>query len=150
MKVLITGSRTWTKRGPIEALMRGMPDATFILGDCPTGVDAIALKVAQDFNLKYIVLRANWSLHEGCYCRDKSQSCKFAGHRRNGAMVAEDPNVGFAFRNEGPSPGTDNCISQCFFAGVPIYRILPTSVDTEGIGKITGFKKRPYNSMLEG
>lgn len=149
MKVLITGSRTWTKKGPIEALMRGMPEATFILGDNPAGVDAIALEVARDYKLKHVVKLAHWSLHEGCYCRDKTQSCKFAGHRRNGDMVAAGPQVGFAFRNEGASPGTDNCILQCYFAGVPIYRILPTSANTEGVGKITT-KKQPYNSMLEG
>ena len=130
--------------------MLGMENATFILGDCPTGLDAIAKSICEKFDLKYELFVADWSTHASCYCRDKNVSCRNAGPVRNQRMVDSRPTVGFAFRNEGPSAGTDDCIRRCFQAGVPIYRILPTTANTEGVTTFTGLRKNKYNSLLEG
>src|SRR5688572_18559720 len=90
LRILLTGSRTWTKVAPVQAFMLGMKDATFILGDNPNGLDAIALRIAKKYDLKYIVKYAEWEKHQDCYCKDKTElKCKGAGHRRNGDMVTE-------------------------------------------------------------
>lgn len=135
MRVLITGSRTWKKRGPIEALIKGMPTATFILGDNPAGVDAIARDVCWNNKIEYLVKEADWDKYG-----------RGAGPKRNGEMVAEKPDVAFAFRDEGNSPGTDDCVRQCFFAGIPVYRMMPISEKTEGVYKFSGTKGAKYNS----
>lgn len=141
MRVLLTGSRDWTKRGPIEALMLGMKGAFFILGDNPNGLDALALKVCREYNLPHIVLVAEWNSHLGCRCLNKERTCKFAGHRRNGDMVAQKPDVAFAFRNNGISRGTDNCVKQCLASGVPTYTIRQEDPHPNPLEK--GYK---YNS----
>ena len=56
--VVITGSRDWTETAPIEQALRGA-DA-LIVGDCPTGADAIALQTAKAWDIIAIVLTADW------------------------------------------------------------------------------------------
>ncbi len=138
MRVLLTGSRTWKKRGPVEALMLGMRDATFILGDNPSGLDAIAKKVAEDNKLSHIVKIADWD--------------KFgdgAGPKRNGDMVAEKPNVAFAFKQQAESVGTEDCMRKCVHAGVPVYLMTPIDIDSPGMFKIPGTKGYRYNSAFD-
>lgn len=139
MRVLLTGSRTWKKRGPVETLMLGMKDATFILGDNPNGLDAIALSVARDNDLTHIVKIAKWD-----------EQGKSAGHRRNGEMVAEKPNVAFAFKQQAESVGTEDCMRQCVQAGVPVYLMTPVDINTPGMYKIPGTKGYRYNSAFDG
>lgn len=72
--VVITGSRDWTDAEAIHAVMAG---ADFlIVGDCPTGADAIALAYAKANDIMYAVLVADWKKHGNK-----------AGPIRNQAMV---------------------------------------------------------------
>ena len=141
MRVLLTGSRVWNKRGPIEALILGLkathPDVHFILGDNPKGLDGIALAVCKQHSIPYTVHEAHWdTLGKG------------AGPERNGRMVKDGPKVAFAFREEGRSPGTDDCIEQARHAGIPCYIIRPLPVFTgEPVAGIKGYK---YNSEVDG
>lgn len=135
MRVLLTGSRTWVKHGPVEALMLGMKDSHFILGDNPNGLDAIALSVALKHNLSVEVHTAHWN-----------EQGKSAGHRRNGKMVEAKPNVAFAFKQQAESIGTEDCMRQCVAAGVPVYLITPVDSNTSGMLTVAGTKGYRYNS----
>lgn len=139
MRVLLTGSRTWKKRGPVEALMLGMKDATFILGDNPNGLDALAKKVAEDHNLSHIVKIAKWD-----------DIGRGAGPKRNSEMVAEKPNVAFAFKQQAESVGTEDCMRKCVQAGVPVYLITPIDINSPGMLKSPGTKGYRYNSAFDG
>jgi hypothetical protein len=56
--IVITGSRVWDDRAAIEAVMRGADG--LLVGDCPTGADAIALQIAREWDIIPFVVRANW------------------------------------------------------------------------------------------
>ncbi|MET0410393.1 MAG: SLOG family protein [Polyangiaceae bacterium] len=56
--VVVTGSRNWADRAAIERVLAGA-DA-LIVGDCPTGADAIALEVARAWDIIPHVHRADW------------------------------------------------------------------------------------------
>ena len=47
--VVITGSRVWTERSAIEAVLRGADG--LLVGDCETGADDIAIDVAMDWDV---------------------------------------------------------------------------------------------------
>lgn len=146
MKVILTGSRDWPKRGPVLALMRGLAAEDgfeeFVLGDCPTGLDAIALKICEDLGYAHKKFIAHWD-----------QYGRAAGPRRNGHMIAYARQnlstrvICFAFRTDGISQGTDDCMAQARQAGVPTYliRALPTYTMT-----VPGTKGYRYNSEVEG
>ncbi len=114
---VISGSRTWpeVKVGPIELMMVGLVKTSaipvrFFVGDCPSGVDAIALQVADKHDLDIHIFVADWEKHG-----------RAAGPIRNGEMVSRKPHLWYAFRNNGDSPGTDDGIRQALEAGVPTY-----------------------------
>ncbi len=107
-------------------------DLHFILGDCPTGLDKIAKDICEEFMIPHTVHVADWSLG------------KSAGPKRNGLMVADKPDVAFAYREEGRSPGTDNCIEQARHAGIPCYIIRPLENPTAIT--VAGTKGYKYNS----
>jgi hypothetical protein len=144
MRVLLTGSRDWKKRGPVEMMMLGMkqlyPDVHFILGDCPRGLDAIALAICKDHDLSHFVHVADWQ-----------KFGRGAGPERNGRMVKDKPDVAFAYRVQEKSPGTDNCIGQAQRKGIPSYimRDLPNLMK-DGTVQVAGTKGYRYNSEVEG
>lgn len=86
MKVMVTGSRTWTdKRAVLDALAAHVPaDAHIIVGDCPTGADAIVRDhwPSEQTSVHF----ANWSLLG-----------RAAGARRNQEMVDTKPDLVLAF-----------------------------------------------------
>lgn len=55
--VVITGSRKWTDRAAIERAMAGAE--LLIVGDCPTGADALALAIAFEWDIFPIVFAAS-------------------------------------------------------------------------------------------
>lgn len=136
MKVVITGSRNWKHRGPIEALLRGLQDIEIHVGDCPTGVDAIVLDVANTYGLSVLVHVAQWDKYN-----------KAAGPMRNSEMLATKPSVVFAFRSEGASEGTDDCVYQANIAGIPTYimRKLPDLSETNYMVPGINFNKKVRN-----
>lgn len=136
MKVLISGSRTWKKTGPIEVALLGLkalyPDLEVIVGDCPTGVDKIVWDMCQKHTILGYRFFADWKMY----------GLK-AGPIRNREMVSEKPDLCYAFRDEGPSPGTDDCVRQAMEAGIPTYIIRKnaTPVDMSQTNASIDFRK---------
>ena len=115
MRVLVTGSRNWKYQPVIEAAFLNQvvskhPDSvTVIHGDCPTGADALADKIARDLHFDVIKYPANWSKYG-----------KWAGPKRNIEMVEnEHPDICLAFPL-GVSKGTRHCMKVAKEAGIPV------------------------------
>jgi hypothetical protein len=97
-KILITGSRTWTDRGVINAALRDAykgctdigEDVLMINGDCPQGADAIAKEIWLKHNLPIELYPADWGTYG-----------KRAGFIRNKQMVDLKPDICFAFIKDG-------------------------------------------------
>lgn len=112
--VVVTGSREWTDRASIAAAIEGAE--LLIVGDCPTGADAIALEIAKEWDVIAEVLIANW----------KALGNR-AGPVRNGAMVAravlERTHGMDVYCHAFPLPGsrgTPDCIRQLEAHGFPV------------------------------
>lgn len=137
LRVLLTGSRTWTKPGPIKLLILGLkacyPDVHFILGDAPNGLDAIAKKVCEEEHVSHRIHIADWDILG-----------KRAGHVRNGEMVKDHPDLAYAFRSNGESRGTDNCVKQCLAAKIPTYTVQQNEPFPDPLAK--GYR---YNSAQD-
>lgn len=59
MRVLITGSTTWTDTGPLRRELASVPaGSTIITGDTP-GIDAMAIALAQELGLAVQPMRKN-------------------------------------------------------------------------------------------
>lgn len=95
MRILVTGSRSWTDREAIfRALLatgvKGFPNDDYqrvlVSGGCPTGADALAESVAQRMSWTVERHPANWGAHG-----------RAAGFRRNAEMVALGADVCLAF-----------------------------------------------------
>lgn len=95
-------------------------DLYVVVGDCPSGVDKFVREVCADHTIVVDIFEAEWNTYG-----------KGAGHKRNGVMVSQQPELCYAFRDEGPSPGTDDCVRQAMAAGVSTYivRKSPTPAD---------------------
>lgn len=113
MKVMVTGSRRWTDREAIAAAMFRAMDPynhnVLIVGDCPTGADAIAADIAKT-ELAFTVeeYRAEWRKHG-----------KGAGPLRNQAMVDQGPDVCLAFPMA-DSRGTWDAVTRARAAGLRV------------------------------
>jgi hypothetical protein len=112
MRVLITGTR---EDGPhcvavAEALTRlmGAHDGflTIVHGNCPTGVDAEAERVAQKLDIPTDRHPADWNTYG-----------KSAGPRRNKEMVDLGADLCLAFPR-GASRGTRGCLALAQAAGI--------------------------------
>lgn len=121
LRLLVTGSRTWTDTQAINAALgRYLADAnrsgnslTIVHGACPTGADAIADAWAKRHWRNVAIERypANWDGPHG----------KAAGFRRNTEMVQLGANLCAAFiRNA--SKGATHCAEQAIKAGIPVHR----------------------------
>ncbi len=113
--MVITGSRKWADVDAIEKALEGADFA--ILGDCPTGADAIALDVCKRLGIERKVFRADWDLPG-----DKG------GPLRNVAMAAAARRgvtagwvvVAFAFPIGEKWSGTRHCMGQLAQRGIPV------------------------------
>jgi len=91
MKVMVTGYRRMTDTATVlDALARHVPaDATILVGDCPTGVDAI--------------VRKHWPPDQTeVYVADWNGLGRAAEPRRNQRMIDQRPDLVLAF----PGPCT--------------------------------------------
>lgn len=123
MRILITGSRDWIDAEAIqEALAEHLTiHDTLVVGDCPTGADALALADAKRMTVDYEVYKAKWSEHtEACpdWCQGRNR-CVIAGPRRNQEMVDSGVDVCLAFPL-GNSRGTKDCMRRARKSGVPV------------------------------
>lgn len=116
VRVLVCGSRTFSHRGPIGAVLFGIkkqnPDwVTVIEGGAP-GADYIAREWAEDHADEHLQFPANWDEYG-----------KRAGPIRNQQMLDEGkPDVVWAFVDKPliESRGTNNMVTLARNAGVPV------------------------------
>lgn len=113
-RILITGSRDWSNRETIAkalgvALVTSKADGipTLVLGACPSGADAIAEEVWEDWGLQVERHPADWKRHG-----------KAAGPIRNQQMVDLGADLCIAFRKDF-SRGTTHCANAATMAGIP-------------------------------
>ena len=110
---MVTGSRGWTDREAISdamfRVMRDDEDMVLVVGDCPTGADAIAEDIARN-ELPYAVEkhRADWRRYGIA-----------AGPMRNQRMVDQRPDVCLAFPLDG-SRGTWDAVRRARAAGIRV------------------------------
>lgn len=86
MKVLVCGSRDWLNEFAVERELRKLPKGAIIVhGDCPTGADALADKVARKLGFEVRTYPADW---EGELAA--TGSSKAAGPKRNAKILREE------------------------------------------------------------
>lgn len=113
MRILITGSRTWSKFGVIEDAILGVAagssqqykNVTIVHGDAP-GADTLADMVARKWGMKIEAHPAEWD-----------RLSKAAGPIRNQKMVDLGANICLAFP-EPQSRGTRDCMRRASAAGI--------------------------------
>ncbi|MFD7605183.1 DUF2493 domain-containing protein [Streptomyces mirabilis] len=120
MRLLVTGSRTWTDRGLLqgvigEVLWLGQlrpRDVLLIHGACPWGADAMADAFAREIGIRVRRHPADWAVHG-----------KRAGFIRNAEMVSAGADLCMAFIRGG-SPGASMTANLAQRAGIPteIYK----------------------------
>lgn len=117
MRVLVTGSSTWTDEQEIRtqlaylASAHGPENITVVHGACPRGADAIADRVARGWGggMQVETHPADWDRGKG------------AGFRRNARMVELGADVCLAFIRDG-SKGATHCADLAEKAGIPTRR----------------------------
>lgn len=125
-RIIVTGSRTWDDHESIRfalpyaafAQLRVSPrNCTVVVGDCPTGADAIVTELAPKFGMALEIHRADWNAHG-----------KSAGPKRNQKMAESGANLCIAFW-DGESRGTLDMIQRAtrFAISVRIVPKLPRS-----------------------
>lgn len=120
MRVLLTGERDWDDEFRIEQTIDLLlvefqeREIEFLLGDCPTGLDAFARAYCEREGIRHVVFFADWAALGGR-----------AGPERNGRMVRAGAVLGVAFwSGRRDRSGTLDCLSQGTRLGIP-FRIVP-------------------------
>lgn len=112
MKVLFTGSREWTDRGPVWSLLNSLNRDTIIIeGANPKGLDNMAYEMAGELGFKHRVrFPAQWKNYGNA-----------AGSRRNQLMLdTSKPDLVVAFPTAS-SKGTLDMMVRAARAGVPVF-----------------------------
>lgn len=114
MRVLVCGSRGWTDKDRIRAVLEELaPSCACVIDGAARGADQLGHEVAVELGLETMRFPAQWKLLG-----------KRAGHIRNQQMLDEGkPDIVIAFW-DGLSRGTMDMIERCTKAGVPskVYR----------------------------
>jgi hypothetical protein len=114
MRVLVTGSRSWTDRELIYRILRAgrtrYPDLVIVHGACPTGADRIADEAATDLYLGVERHPADWQ-----------RLGRRAGYVRNAEMVDTKPDLCLAFIHNN-SRGASMCADLAEKAGIRTFR----------------------------
>jgi hypothetical protein len=111
--VVITGDRYWTNEEPIYRALETLsaPDLV-ILGDCPRGVDKIALNACDDLSLAHHQEEADWDRYG-----------LGAGPIRNGVMLDHNPDELWWFHKRlSKSKGTKDCVIQALERDISVLR----------------------------
>lgn len=116
-RYLVTGSRHWSPETIIQEIFRRLAtqyradQVTVVVGDCPTGVDPLAKRLAQEwgFHVEEHEAKKEWHYYGPT-----------AGPRRNKRMVKSGADMCFAFSQDiNKSRGTRNCAGLAVAAGIP-------------------------------
>lgn len=124
-RILVTVSRSW-RDWPVmkDALLRAHtahPDAVLVHGDAPKG-DRDAAGIWRGMGGEVEAWPAKWMEHgDDCRCTDRAKRCRFAGFRRNLAMVHSAPDLVLAFIHNG-SKGASHCADAADDAGIAVVR----------------------------
>jgi hypothetical protein len=115
LKILVTGSRTWSNE---DYILRQFTSAQKLSGELPRnielihggaqGADFIAAKVAKKLGWNTLAVPADWRLHG-----------KGAGPIRNQQMIDMKPDIVIAFW-DGSSRGTADCMQRAKSANIPL------------------------------
>ena len=141
MRILVTGSRSWTdrytimtaiERPTIDAFSRG--DTVLVIHGDAGGADRIARNVVRGWHadgwpIDEHAMPAKWAEcapdcppHRRTRAVGVATYCPTAGHRRNAEMVNLGPDLCLAFVRDN-SRGATNCIGLAQAAGIPTVRI---------------------------
>lgn len=121
MKLIVTGSRDWVDEDLIEQAFYVFTDSalnrneqiTVVHGDCPTGADAIANWIAENYGFHIRRYPAEWNLHG-----------RGAGPIRNEEMVREHRNADYVLAFPlGESRGTRGCMKIASEAGLTVVNL---------------------------
>lgn len=123
VRVLVTGSRTWTDAATITAALdelhaRHGQALVVVHGACPRGADTLAQAWARARGVPVEAHPADWSKGRG------------AGPARNAAMVSSRPDACLAFIR-GDSRGATGCAAMSEHAGIPTTRHTCRDDDTD-------------------
>lgn len=124
-RVLVTVSRSWSAwsvmREALEQVHDRYPTAVLVHGDAPKG-DRQAGHMWRGMRGEVERWPARWREHgDDCRCPDRTKTCRFAGLRRNTAMVESGPDLVLAFiRNS--SAGASHCAQAAEDAGITVVR----------------------------
>lgn len=116
-RVLICGSRHWTRAQPIKAFVTALPiDAVVITGGA-TGVDSLADMYAKERGMSTVVVAISRAL----WRRLGTQ----AGPVRNRLMLDLEPDAVVYFHTDDPllrGSGTYDCVTEAEARGITTYR----------------------------
>lgn len=119
MRVLICGSRTWTKPIPTDVVVGGLASVygatnVTVIHGAAKGADSMAASAAHRHGVDCEDYPADWDTHG-----------KAAGAIRNQRMLDEGrPDVVFAFTDDlAASKGTADMVRRARKAGLPVYVI---------------------------
>lgn len=118
-RVLITGSRAWSRRTDVTAALDALraehgPGLVVVHGGCRAGADAVAAAWAARTGTTVQAWPADWTAGRG------------AGPARNLAMVAAGSDLCLAFILDA-SPGASHCARVAEEAGIPVRRVTATT-----------------------
>ena len=109
MKILITGSRTWTDKKIILKALSKQLDILYIIHGGARGADSLAGEAARELKLDVKVYPAEWNKYG-----------KRAGYLRNKQMLdTEKPDLVLAFHKDS-SRGTQHTINLARERGIPV------------------------------
>lgn len=124
-RIVVTVSRSWrdwtTMKAVLHQTRASRPDAVLVHGDAPKG-DRDAANLWCGMGGQVEAWPARWREHgDDCRCPDRTVVCRFAGFRRNLAMVESAPDLVLAFiRND--SRGATHCADAAEAAGITTIR----------------------------
>lgn len=143
-RVLITGSRDYADRQTASdalaaalglfrpaASSLGLLEKPIVVHGAARGADLLLAGLATEHGAVAEAHPALWDVHGGCWCKDRSGRCGYAGHRRNEEMLRLGADVVLAFpmhpqrlpagaSTKNTSRGTWNMIASAGKAGVPV------------------------------
>lgn len=129
-RIAISGSRTWQDFVTLNYVLQAWlhDGGELHVGDCPTGVDALAKRWADgQSKVECVQYFADWEQY-GNYGKDN------AGAVRNRKMLDESqPVILLAFRWPGKSSGTEGCMKEAKARDIPILLIRHYGRDGKGV-----------------